>query len=105
MKEDLRDISDLVRYFVSQKKLPERKLVVETLDQCKVSTMKDANLRELLSFESEIRESPATLLPTIQSTGAVIECNEDSHFVDASMPLHWQNEWSEYFSAPAGGCC
>lgn len=106
MKEDLRDISDLVRHFVSQKKFPERKLVIETLDQRKVSAVKDANLRELRSFVSEVRKNSATLPPTIQSTGVVTEDNENSLFVDASMPLNWQNEWSEYFSAPVeGGCC
>ncbi|XWX00027.1 hypothetical protein V2A60_008043 [Cordyceps javanica] len=101
LKEDLGDVSYLVRYFVSNKKLPERKLLVETLDQGKVSAMEDAHLRELLRFVSEVHENPATSLPALRSTSVVNYGEGASHCVDASTPVDWQNEWSEYFSASA----
>lgn len=50
MKEDLKDLTYLVSYFAENKSLPERQLVLETLDDDKISTMRQSGLRELLRF-------------------------------------------------------
>ncbi len=50
MKDDLKDLTYLVSYFAEHKTLPERRLVLETLDDDKISTMRQSGLRELVRF-------------------------------------------------------
>ncbi len=50
MKDDLKDLTYLVSYFAEHKTLPEMQLLLETLDDEKIATMRQSGLRELVSF-------------------------------------------------------
>jgi hypothetical protein len=50
LKEDLKDLTYLVSYFAEHKKLPERQLLLETLDDDEISTLRQSGLRDLVSF-------------------------------------------------------
>ena len=50
LRDDLRDLTYLVSYFAEHKTLPERQLVLETLDDDEISAMRESGLRELVRF-------------------------------------------------------
>ena len=60
MKEELKDLTYLESYFAEHKTLPERQLLLETLDDDQISIMRKSDLRELVSFVEA---------PRVHSTG------------------------------------